>query len=335
MDILECGGCQFMLRFVKIYNYLKKHGICLMLYQRTISKSVEITGIGIHSGRKVTMNLYPAQADTGICFKRVDLPNSEVLRASATSVGATENNTTIGAGINAVHTVEHLLSVLYGLGIDNVFIEIDGPEVPIMDGSGASFVFVLKETGITSLNKSKKFLVVLEPVEVAVDDKWARIEPASRLVIDSTIVFTHPLIKTQKKVFEFSCENYINEVGRARTFGLLRDVDMLKRKGLIQGGSLDNAIVLDEYKVMNEDGLRFKDEFVRHKILDTVGDISLLGYEIAGKVTTYKSGHNLHNLLCRKLLETPSAYEIVSASALEKDAIEAFELPMALSPSFS
>ncbi|EQC45148.1 UDP-3-O-[3-hydroxymyristoyl] N-acetylglucosamine deacetylase [Bacteriovorax sp. BSW11_IV] len=306
-----------------------------MLYQRTIAKSVSITGIGIHSGRKVTMKLHPAEADTGVRFKRVDIPGSEILRASATSVGATENNTTIGEGVNAVHTVEHLLSVLYGLGIDNVFIEIDGPEVPIMDGSGASFVFVLKEIGITTLNKSKKFLVVLEPVEVRVDDKWARIEPASRLIIDSTIVFTHPLIKTQRKTFEFSCENYINEIGRARTFGLLRDVDMLKRKGLIKGGSLDNAIVLDEYKVVNEDGLRFRDEFVRHKILDTVGDFGLLGHEIAGKITTYKSGHNLHNLLCRKLLETPSAYQIVAASSLEKEALEAFELPLALTPSYS
>ncbi len=204
-----------------------------------------------------------------------------------------------------------------------------------MDGSGASFVFVLKEIGIATLNKSKKFLVVLEPVEVKVDDKWARIEPASKLIIDSTIVFTHPLIKTQRKTFEFSCENYIKEIGRARTFGLLRDVDMLKRKGLIKGGSLDNAIVLDEYKVVNEDGLRFKDEFVRHKILDTIGDFGLLGHEIAGKVTTFKSGHNLHNLLCRKLLETPSAYQIVSASSLEKEALEAFELPLALTPSYS
>lgn len=306
-----------------------------MLYQRTIAKTVSITGIGIHSGKKVTMKLHPAEADTGIRFKRIDIPGSEILRASATSVGATENNTTIGEGRNAVHTVEHLLSVLYGLGIDNVFIEIDGPEVPIMDGSGASFVFVLKEIGIATLNKSKKFLVVLEPVEVKVDDKWARIEPASKLIIDSTIVFTHPLIKTQRKTFEFSCENYIKEIGRARTFGLLRDVDMLKRKGLIKGGSLDNAIVLDEYKVVNEDGLRFKDEFVRHKILDTIGDFGLLGHEIAGKVTTFKSGHNLHNLLCRKLLETPSAYQIVSASSLEKEALEAFELPLALTPSYS
>lgn len=305
-----------------------------MLYQRTLAKSVTVTGIGIHSGRKVTMVLHPAEADSGICFKRVDLPNAPVLRATAETVGATENNTTLGQGHNAVHTVEHLLSVLYSLGLGNVYIEIDGPEVPIMDGSGASFVFLLKETGIATLSKSKKFLVVLEPVEVKLDDKWARIEPASKLIIDSTIVFAHSMIKKQRKTFEFSCENFINEIGRARTFGMLRDVDMLKRKGLIKGGSLDNAIVLDEFKVMNPEGLRFRDEFVRHKILDTIGDISLLGYEIAGKITTYKSGHNLHNMLCRKLLATPSAYEIVSASSLHKEAVEAFELPRAMMPAF-
>jgi|DeeseametaMP2916_FD_contig_21_482833_length_1098_multi_18_in_0_out_0_1 UDP-3-O-[3-hydroxymyristoyl] N-acetylglucosamine deacetylase len=305
-----------------------------MLYQRTIAKKVEVTGIGIHSGKKVTLTLHPAEADFGIQFKRTDLPNAEALKATAQTVGATENNTTIGAGVNAVHTVEHLLSVFYGLGINNVYCEIDGPEVPIMDGSGASFVFLLKEIGITTLNKSKEFLVVLEPVKVEVGDKWAMIEPSSKLVIDSTIVFTHPIIKTQKKSFEFSCENYISEISRARTFGMLRDVDMLKRKGLAKGGSLDNAIVLDDFKVINADGLRFGDEFIRHKILDTIGDISLLGYEIAGKITTFKSGHNLHNLLCRKLLETPSAYQIVSASSLQKEAIEAFELPRALAPSF-
>lgn len=305
-----------------------------MLYQRTIAKKVEVTGIGIHSGKKVTLTLHPAEADFGIQFRRTDLMDAEPLKATAQTVGATENNTTIGEGRNAVHTVEHLLSVFYGLGINNVYCEIDGPEVPIMDGSGASFVFLLKETGISTLNKSKKFLVVLEPVKVEVGDKWAMIEPSSKLVIDSTIVFTHPIIKTQKKSFEFSCENYINEISRARTFGMLRDVDMLKRKGLAKGGSLDNAIVLDDFKVINNDGLRFGDEFIRHKILDTIGDISLLGYEIAGKITTYKSGHNLHNLLCRKLLETPKAFQVVSASSLQKEAIQAFELPRALAPAF-
>jgi UDP-3-O-[3-hydroxymyristoyl] N-acetylglucosamine deacetylase len=301
-----------------------------MLYQRTIAKEVSVTGLGLHSGKMVTLTLKPAEADTGIQFKRTDLEGSPTIKAHATNVIATENNTTIGIGKHTIHTVEHLLSVFYGLGINNVICEIDGPEVPIMDGSGASFVFIMKEAGLRSLNKTKNFMIILEPVEVQVGDRWARIEPSSKLVIDSTIVFAHPQIKTQQEVFEFSCESFINEVARARTFCLLKDVDMLKRRGLIKGGSLNNAIVLDDYKVINNDGLRFDNECVRHKILDTIGDLSLLGYEIAGKVTTHKSGHNIHNLLCRKLLETESAYEVVSTNSLQKEAVEAYELPLAI-----
>lgn len=304
-----------------------------MLYQRTISKPVSVTGLGLHSGRRVTLTLKPAPADFGIKFKRTDLPQAAVLNAEANNVGATENATTLGQGQNVVHTVEHILSVLYGFGINNVLCEIDGPEVPIMDGSGASFVFLIKETGVTNLNKMKKFMIILEPVTVKIQDKFARIEPSSKLVIDTTIVFAHPQIKTQREVFEFSCEDFISNISRARTFCLFKDVDNLKRKGLIKGGSLDNAVVLDDYKVINNDGLRFKDEFVRHKVLDILGDLSLLGHEIAGKVTTYKSGHNLHNLLCRKLLETPSAYQIVSAASLQDEVRRAFELPRAITVS--
>ncbi|MCK5884621.1 MAG: UDP-3-O-acyl-N-acetylglucosamine deacetylase [Bacteriovoracaceae bacterium] len=306
-----------------------------MLYQRTIAKKVSITGIGIHSGKKVTITLYPSAAGTGIRFKRVDLENAPELVASFDTVGATEMNTTIGEGISAIHTVEHLFAVFYGLGIDNVYCEIDGPEVPTMDGSGASFAFVLKEAGIQNLSQSKNFLVVTETVRVELDDKWAEIIPASKLIIDSEITFTHPVIGTQHMSFEFSCEGFINEILRARTFGFLRDVDMLKRKGLAKGGSLDNAVILDDFKVMNPDGLRFEDEFIRHKILDTIGDISLLGHEIAGKITTYKSGHKLHNMLCRKLMATPSAYKIVNSAFLQKEAVEAFELPRSMSLAFT
>jgi len=298
-----------------------------MVYQRTLHKEVKVTGIGLHSGKKVTMKLNPADADFGIQFIRTDIPHFKPIKANALTVGTTENATTLGAGVEAIHTVEHLLGTLYGLGINNCLIEIDGPEVPIMDGSGASFVFLLKETGIKNLNKSKKFLVILDTVRVEKDGKWASFEPHEKLSIDSTIVFAHPIIKTQRFNFEFSCENFIQDIARARTFGFAKDVDMLKRKGLIKGGSLDNAVVLDDYRVMNPEGLRFNDEFVRHKILDTIGDVSLLGYEIAGKITTYKSGHNIHNLLCRKLLETPSAYEIVSASSLKAEVREAHKLP--------
>jgi UDP-3-O-[3-hydroxymyristoyl] N-acetylglucosamine deacetylase len=302
-----------------------------MIYQRTLAKEVQVTGIGLHSGKKVKLKLHPAEANTGIIFRRVDIEDSKDQKADAISVGATDNNTTLGAGREAIHTVEHLLAAFYGLGIDNVYCEIDGPEVPIMDGSGASFVFILKETGVQNLNKTKKFMVITDTVRVEHEGKWAQIEPAKNLIIDSTIVFAHPAIKTQRETFEFSCENFINDISRARTFGMLRDVDMLKRKGLVQGGSLDNAVVLDDFKVINPEGLRFADEFVRHKILDTIGDISLMGYEIAGKVTTYKSGHHLHNLLCRKILETQSAYEIVSATSLTPEVQEAHRLPHMIS----
>ncbi|MAZ49206.1 MAG: UDP-3-O-[3-hydroxymyristoyl] N-acetylglucosamine deacetylase [Halobacteriovoraceae bacterium] len=302
-----------------------------MIYQRTIAKEVSITGIGIHSGKKVTLKMYPSDADTGVVFKRTDIPSAQAIKADARNVGPTRNNTTLGEGADAIHTVEHLLSALYGLGIDNVYCEMDGPEVPIMDGSSASFVFVLKETGVENLNKTKKFMVITEPVEVEHNGTFARIEPSKNLIIDSTIVFAHPTINTQKEIFEFSCENYIQEISRARTFGMLRDVDMLKRMGLAKGGSLDNAIVLDDYKVINQDGLRFRDEFVRHKILDTIGDVSLLGYELAGKITTYKSGHYLHNVLCRKVLDTPSCFEIVSASSLTQEVREAHRLPQFIS----
>jgi len=305
-----------------------------MLFQRTISKEVKITGIGIHSGKKVTLKLSPAGADYGIRFRRVDLKGAPEMKADVNSVGATENNTTLGSGRNSIHTVEHLLAVFYGLGINNVCCEIDGPEVPIMDGSGASFVFVLKETGISNLDKSKKFLVILETVTVELEDKFASISPCSNLVIDSTIEFAHPQIKTQKGLFEFTCENFINEISRARTFGLLRDVDMLKRKGLAKGGSLDNCLVLDDFKVMNPEGLRFKNEFVRHKILDTLGDLSLLGFDIAGKVTTFKSGHHMHNLLCKKILATPSAFEVVSASSLREETRKALDLPRAITVNY-
>jgi UDP-3-O-[3-hydroxymyristoyl] N-acetylglucosamine deacetylase len=307
-----------------------------MLYQRTLSKKVAVTGLGLHSGRKVTMVLHPAPADHGIKFHRTDLKDAPIIEANFETVSATEMNTTIGSGSNVVHTIEHLMSVFYGFGIDNVLCEVDGPEVPIMDGSGSSYAFLLKETGVASLNKTKDFIVIVEPVEVRIDDKWARIEPSSRLEIDSTIVFAHPTIKTQRRVFEFSCENFIADICRARTFGFLRDVDMLKRKGLIKGGSLDNAVILDEFKVINPDGLRFEDEFIRHKILDTLGDLSLLGNEIVGKIIAYKSGHQLHNALCRKVFENPSSYKIVSSSslAIERETMKAFDLPATMTTYF-
>lgn len=302
-----------------------------MIHQRTIAKSAKVTGIGLHSGKKVTLTLHPAQANFGIQFVRADIPEMKPRRADALTVGATQNNTTLGEGREAINTVEHLLAALYGLGINNVLCEIDGPEMPIMDGSSASFVFLLKETGIKSLSASKKFMVILEKVKVEKDGAWASIEPSSNLVIDSTIIFAHPQIKKQQEVFEFSCEGFLQEISRARTFGFLKDADYLRRIGLAKGASLDNAVVMDDFRVVNAEGLRFKNEFVRHKILDTIGDFALLGHEIAGKITTFKSGHNIHNLLCRKILANPSCYEIVSAAALQAETRQAFELPQTIS----
>jgi UDP-3-O-[3-hydroxymyristoyl] N-acetylglucosamine deacetylase len=299
-----------------------------MLYQRTILKETQVTGIGLHSGKKVTLKLYPAPSNHGIKFRRTDIPDARVFKATSDFVLATENATTIGKGEQCIHTVEHLLAVFYGLGIDNIYCEVDGPEIPIMDGSGAAFVYLIRETGVTTLEKWKNFLIVLKPIRVELGDKWAEFSPSSNLVIDSTIVFPHPKIKTQNEVFEFSCEKFIRDIARARTFGLMKDVDHLKRRGLVKGGSLDNAVVLDEYNVLNSEGLRFPNEFVRHKILDILGDISLLGYEVAAKVTTFKSGHNLHNLLCKKLLETPDAYKVLSACSLQQDLQEAFAVSL-------
>lgn len=304
-----------------------------MIYQRTLAKEVELTGIGIHSGKKVKLKMFPAGANTGIVFKRTDIKNAKSIRALAQNVGPTNNNTTLGDGVDAIHTVEHLLSAFYGFGIDNAHIEIDGPEVPIMDGSSGSFAFLIKETGVENLNQTKKFMVILEPVKVEHNDSWAMIEPHKNLVIDSTIVFAHPVINKQQKVFEFTCDNYLNEISRARTFGMLKDLDMYRRMGLAKGASLNNTVGVDEYKVMNPEGLRFKDEFARHKILDTIGDVSLLGYELAGKITTYKSGHYLHNVLCRKILENPKCYEIVSANSLSQETQAARMLPQVVSVS--
>lgn len=298
-----------------------------MIFQRTLANPITVTGRGIHSGCRVSMRLFPAKADTGIIFKRTDLPQAKEMKLNAQNVGATENNTAIGHGKEAIHTVEHLLSALYGLGINNIYIEIDNTEVPIMDGSSSSFLFLLKEAGIINLSHPKKFLIIRKKLRVEFEDKWAEIEPADQLIINSTIIFPHPAIKTQRREFVFSCQNYIQEISKARTFGFLKDVDMLKRKGLARGGSLDNAIVLDDFKVINIDGLRYADEFIRHKILDTIGDLSLLGYDILGKVTTYKSGHNVHNLLCKKILETPDAYSIVSSLTMSQHTEAWFQLP--------
>lgn len=304
----------------------------MKVYQRTVSKSVSVTGVGLHSGKKITLCLKPMPCDSGVCFQRSDLNNSKILKADALTVGVTENNTSIGSGLSSIQTVEHLLSVLYALGIDNVLCEINGPEVPIMDGSGASFLYLLRQAGVQNLPKEKNVIVIKEKVTVRHLDKWAYIESCVGFNIESSISFNHPIIGDQKFQFDFSSSSFIEKIVRARTFGLLRDVDSLRDKGLVKGGSLKNAIVLDDFKVLNSEGLRFKDEFIRHKVLDTIGDLSLLGYPIAGSVKSHKAGHYLNNQLCRKVLADKRHYEIVKISDLTDISekiydIEGFVLP--------
>jgi UDP-3-O-[3-hydroxymyristoyl] N-acetylglucosamine deacetylase len=272
-------------------------------------------------------------ANSGIYFKRVDLPNSPMLKADALTVGVTENNTSIGSGVESIQTVEHILAVLFGLGIDNVLCELNGPEIPIMDGSGASFLYLLKQAGVCDLEEEKKILLIKKKVKVSSQDRWASIEPGLGFKVSSSIDFDHPVIGNQKFSFNFSSHAFVNEIVRARTFGLLKDVDALRDKGLVKGGSLKNAIVLDDFKVLNREGLRFKDEFIRHKVLDTIGDVSLLGHPIAGHIKSFKSGHFLNNKLCRSLLKDSEAFEIINSSDLEEFSREFFSLKSFVSSS--
>jgi len=281
------------------------------LQQRTLKDSIRATGIGLHSGVKVYMTLRPAPANTGIVFRRLDLPEPVDIPASALNVTETNLGTTLQCGAGRVATVEHLMSALAGLGIDNLFIDLTAAEVPIMDGSAAPFVFLLQSAGIEELPAPKRFIRVLRRVEVTEGDKWACFEPYDGYRINLEIDFDHPMLKKhrQKACLDFSTTAFLKEISRARTFGFLRDVEYLRANDLALGGSLDNAIVMDEYRVLNEDGLRFQDEFVRHKVLDAVGDLYLLGSCLIGEFTGFKSGHKLNNLLLRALLEQADAYE--------------------------
>jgi UDP-3-O-[3-hydroxymyristoyl] N-acetylglucosamine deacetylase len=286
--------------------------------QRTLKTSIRATGIGLHSGAKVYMTLRPAPANTGIVFRRLDLPEPVDVPAEALRVTETNLGTTLEAGPARVATVEHLMSALAGLGIDNLFIDLTAAEVPIMDGSAAPFVFLLQSAGIEELSAPKRFFQILKTVEVREGDKWARFTPYDGFRVNFEIDFDHPVLQRQrqKASLEFSTTAFLKEISRARTFGFLKDVEKMQANDLALGGSLDNAIVMDEYRVLNEDGLRFQDEFVRHKVLDAVGDLYLLGSCLIGEFTGYKSGHRLNNLLLRALLAQPEAYrEVVFDSA--------------------
>ncbi len=294
-----------------------------MLKQRTIKQLVKAVGIGLHSGAKVELSLRPAAPDTGIVFRRVDLTPIVDLPARATDVGDTRMASTLEKDGAKVSTVEHLMSACAGLGIDNLYVDVTAEEIPIMDGSASSFVFLLQQAGLQEQNVPKKFIRIIKPVEIregqGEQEKWARLEPYNGFKLKFFIEFKHPAIDGagQTAEVDFGVESYVKEVSRARTFGFMQDVETLRGMGLARGGSLENAIVMDEYRILNPDGLRYENEFVRHKILDAIGDLYLIGHPLLASYIAHKSGHTLNNLLLRALLAQPDAYEIVSFDTLD------------------
>jgi len=284
-----------------------------MIKQRTLKNVIRATGVGIHTGEKVYMTLRPAAPDTGIVFRRVDLKLPMEIQARAENVGDTSLSSTLVKGGIRVATVEHLLSAMAGLGIDNAYVDLSAAEVPIMDGSAGPFVFLLQSAGIEEQEKAKRFIRIKKPVRVQDGDKWARFEPFDGFKVGFSIDFNHPIFTKRSSIAEidFSTTSFVKEVSRARTFGFMRDIEMLRERKLVLGGSMDNAIVLDDYRVLNEDGLRYEDEFVKHKILDAIGDLYLLGHSLIGAFYGYKSGHQLNNKLLRTLLADTSAWEEV------------------------
>lgn len=285
-----------------------------MVRQRTLKKAISATGVGLHNGEKVTLTLRPAEADTGIVFKRVDLPTPNTIQATPEVVHDTRMCSALQVGGVRVATVEHVMSAIAGLGVDNILIEVDASEIPIMDGSAGPFVYLLQEAGIVEQDAPKKFIRVKKKVEVIEGDKWVRFEPYHGFKIDFTIDFNHPVFEHSGKnvTIDFAFDSYIQEISRARTFGFMHEVEFLRSNGLARGGSLDNAIVLDEYRVLNDDGLRYDDEFVKHKTLDAIGDLYMLGHPILGAFYAYKSGHALNNQLLRALLKDDANWEFVT-----------------------
>jgi UDP-3-O-[3-hydroxymyristoyl] N-acetylglucosamine deacetylase len=285
-----------------------------MLRQRTLKNTIRATGVGLHSGKKVVMVLRPAPVNTGVVFYRTDLPEPVAVAANALNVRDTDLGTTIVKGTTKVATVEHLLSALAGLGIDNVFVDLSAPEVPIMDGSAGPFVFLLQSAGIEEQPAAKRFVRVLKTIRVEDGDKWAQIQPYDGFKINFEIEFNHPVFKkhSQTATLEFSTTAFLKEISRARTFGFMRDIEYMRSRNLALGGTMDNAIVLDDYRIMNEDGLRYEDEFVKHKILDAIGDLYLVGCCLIGEYTGYKSGHGLNNQLLRALIADRSSWEEVT-----------------------
>jgi len=291
-----------------------------MVSQRTLKSLTKAVGVGLHSGQRVELTLRPAAPDTGIVFRRVDLPEPVEIPVNAKTVTDTRLASTISNGGAKVHTVEHLMSACAGLGLDNLYVDITAEEVPILDGSAASFVYLLQSAGIVQQPAPKRFIRVLRPVEVREGEgaqlKWARLDPFHGYKLSFEIEFDHPAVNStgQRVEFDFSSGQYAREIARARTFGFTRDVEMMRSHGLALGGGLDNAIVMDDVKVLNADGLRYQDEFVKHKILDAIGDLYILGKPLLAAYSAFRSGHALNNQLLRALLDQPDAWEEVSFS---------------------
>lgn len=301
-----------------------------MIKQRTLKNVIRATGVGLHSGDTVYLTLRPAAPNTGIIFRRVDLDPVVELEAKAENVGETALSTTLMQHGQRVSTVEHLLSAFAGLGIDNAYIDLNAPEVPIMDGSAGPFVFLVQSAGIEEQNVAKQFIRIKKTVLLEDGDKWAKFEPFEGFKVSFSIDFEHPAFKgrPQQVDVDFSSTSFVREVSRARTFGFMKDIEKLRENNLALGGSLDNAIVVDDYRVMNEDGLRYEDEFVRHKVLDAIGDLYLLGHSLIGSFSGHKSGHEVNNKLLRKLLAETDSWELVSFEE-EKDAPIMFSRPAA------
>ncbi len=291
-----------------------------MIKQRTLKNIIQATGIGLHTGEKVYLTLRPAAPDTGIVFRRVDLPQPVEIQARPENVGDTRLSSTLEQSGAKVSTVEHLMAALAGLGIDNIYVDLSAAEVPIMDGSASPFVFLLQSAGIEEQNCAKKYIRIKKTIEVHDGDKWVRFEPHNGFRVNFTIAFDHPVFETsgQSITLDLAQASFVKEISRARTFGFMQDVETLRTHGLALGGSMDNAIVMDEYRVLNSDGLRYEDEFVKHKVLDAIGDLYILGHPLIGAFTAYKSGHALNNRLLRALLADSEAWEFVSFDQTEQ-----------------
>ncbi len=285
-----------------------------MIRQQTLKNTIRATGVGLHTGDKVYLTLHPAETDTGIRFRRTDLDQPVIIQATPENVGETILSTTLVQGSIKISTIEHLLSALAGLGIDNVIVDVNSAEVPIMDGSAGPFVFLIQSAGVVEQDAPKKYLRIKETVRVEEGDKWAEFVPFKGFKVTFTIDFEHPAFADHLKTatMDFSLTSFVKEVSRARTFGFMKDIEFLRKNNLALGGSLDNAIIIDDDKVLNEEGLRYADEFVKHKILDAIGDLYLLGYSLIGEFRGHKSGHALNNKLLRALLANEQAWEIVT-----------------------